>query len=292
MSLMMNIKWENVSCFLCGNRKHFTPLKINGKQLVAGQFGYTVFPVICKCGLVMLNPRWSKKDYDIFYRNYYDELYRLDLKPDYGIEGVIKNTKIIWDRIEHLFEKNNPEILDAGAGSGAGFIYLREKIKNANFSAIESSDESIKSLTKYGAEVIANDLESDWSDNFENRFDLIILRHVIEHFLDPVETLKKISKSLAPDGIIYIATPDMMKPRVNLRDYDLWWEYWFRAVHPYYFSNDTLGATFAKSGLKQVIMRNENEEIWCAVKKCPPYDYSLKGNKSRQMKVLKKYLNN
>lgn len=291
MELLMNIKWEKVPCYLCGNNNNFLPIEVNGERIVAGQFGYAVFPVICECGLVMLNPRWSKKDYNIFYQNFYDDLYRLDIKPDYGKEGVIQNMKVIWNRISHLLDTTTQlEILDAGAGSGAGFSYLREVCNRAKFSAIESSKESIKSLAQYGATVISDDLESDWSEQYKGEFDLIILRHVVEHFLDPVEALSHIKKALSPRGILYLATPDMMRPRIKLRDYDLWWEYWFRVVHTYYFSNETLLATAARAGLKHVIIENENEEIWCAMKSCENFEMDYSGLFDKQMKILKENL--
>ena len=101
--LMMNIQWEDVECRICHSSKPPQPISLYGKPLVDGQFGYAVHPVICECGLVYLNPRWSKKNYNIFYENYYDDLYRLEIKPDYGVQGVINNMKVIWQRIcDHL----------------------------------------------------------------------------------------------------------------------------------------------------------------------------------------------
>eukprot|EP01156_Anaeramoeba_ignava_P008285 Anaeramoba_ignava/a357719_8.p1 GENE.a357719_8~~a357719_8.p1 ORF type:complete len:292 (+),score=45.88 a357719_8:451-1326(+) len=289
MKLMMNIKWENNPCYLCGNDKNFIPVKKGGEQFVAGQYGYAVFPVICeKCGLVMLNPRWSKKDYDIFYKYYYDNLYRLDLKKDYGTEGVIKNMEIIYNRIKSVIKNEKINILDAGAGSGVGFNFLKDKLNKVKFYAIESSDESINSLKKNGALVIADDLDSDWDKEYSSSFDLIILRHVIEHFMNPIENLEKIARSLKKDGILYLATPDMKNPRVILRDYDSWFEYWFRAVHTYYFSNETLIATMAKAGLKPILIKNENEEIWCAAQKCEPYDSYYENEAEKIIKIINK----
>ena len=84
-----------------------------------------------------------------------------------------------------------------------------------------------------------------------------------EHFLTPVETLQRLRRALAADGLMYIAVPDMMHPRTVLRDYDKWWEYWFRAVHPYYYSRETLFATLARAGLAPHVWGEENEEVWC-----------------------------
>ncbi len=40
-------------------------------------------------------------------------------------------------------------------------------------------------------------------------YDLIILRHVLEHTYHPVRLVKYLSGHLAPDGVIYIEVPNL-----------------------------------------------------------------------------------
>ena len=192
----------------------------------------------------MLNPRWTVESYTQFYTEYYDDLYRLDLKPDYGKTGVIKHMQDVWWRIAKSLGENQHKInrvLDAGSGPGYGMQWLKEQIPQAKLYAIEASPDACNVLkNEVGAHIIDTDLDGAWPDKFQGYFDLIIMRHVVEHILSPVETLAKIKKSLTSNGLLYIAVPDMMHPRTILRDYDKWWEYWFRAVHPYYYSKETL----------------------------------------------------
>lgn len=265
--LMHNIKWEAVRCHLCGGRMPLAPLIVEGAPLVHGQFGYVVHPVLCGCGLVFLNPRWSKKDFTVFYENYYDDLYRLEIKPDYGPAGVRKNMETVWRRAGHHIQPRHPRrVLDVGAGSGYGLNFLREQMPEAKFFAIEASPECVRQLQspEIGVEVIAADFDSDWQLQYPRCFDWVILRHVVEHMLDPVTSLAKIEQVLAPGGVAYFSTPDMLHPRLVLRDYDDWWEYWFRPVHPYYYSVPTLMRTLALAGLHtQVFGEKDNEEAWC-----------------------------
>ena len=98
---LINIEWDNVDCHICNDSKNLEPIVMKGEPFVNGQFGYAVHPKICKsCGLTLLSPRWSKKDYDKFYRFHYDKLYRLETKPDYGNPAVLYNIKEIWGRIK------------------------------------------------------------------------------------------------------------------------------------------------------------------------------------------------
>jgi len=291
---MMDIKWEKVNCHIC-NKNNSQIIKLNGEALVDGQFGYSVHPVICKkCGLVYLSPRWSKKDYDVFYEYYYDELYRLETKPDYGIEGVVKNMKTIWDRIEPFVNKKETKnILDVGCGHGYGLKFLKDQIKDSEIFGIESSSECCKTLQskKVKAKLVTKDFDSNWTEKYKNKFDLVILRHVVEHMLDPVKTLKKLRNILKKDGLIYFATPDMMHPRIKLRDYSKWWEYWFRSVHPYYYSKETLFKTLEMAQLYPYKYSDKiNEEVWCLAKKYKTDSFKFLNVYNKQNEVLEELL--
>jgi SAM-dependent methyltransferase len=292
--LMMDIEWESVECHLCHSGRGPETINLRGKPLVDGQFGYSVHPVICECGLVYLDPRWSKKDYDIFYKYYYDDLYRLEVKPDYGIEGVVKNMRVIWERIRGHLGGDIKNILDIGCGSGHGLKYLQERIPGSSIYGIESSPRCCEILQgdEIGAALVTDDVDSDWISAYKGFFDLIVMRHVIEHILEPIESLGRIKTVLRPGGFIYTATPDMMRPRVILRDYKNWWEYWFRAVHPYYYSNETLFKTLESAGFYPGVYGNENEEIWCLaeMEKRTKGALSLEGLYRRQMEIFSSYL--
>ncbi|MFZ5775057.1 MAG: class I SAM-dependent methyltransferase [Thermodesulfobacteriota bacterium] len=258
-------QWETMRCHLCGAIPE-QPVLLADEPLTHGQFGYEVHPVICQCGLVCLNPRWTPATYGEFYARHYDPLYRLEIKPDYGVDGVRRNMAEVWGRVRPHMAASGAglTILDAGCGSGHGLAYLKEQEPEATICGIEASPECRRILTEeVGAELLDSDLDGPWVEKNQGRFDLIILRHVVEHFLTPVETLRRLRTTLSDGGRIYIAVPDMMHPRTVLRDYDKWWEYWFRAVHPYYYCRETLFSTLALAGLAPVAWGEEKEEVWC-----------------------------
>ena len=130
---LINIEWDNVKCHICNN-DDLEPISRNGEPLVNGQFGYAIHPKICKgCGLVFLSPRWSQKDYNKFYTHFYDKLYRLETKQDYGNEAVLFNIKEIWNRIKDKVDTNKHlNIMDVGCGYGFGLKYLKEQVKSAS----------------------------------------------------------------------------------------------------------------------------------------------------------------
>ena len=266
MKKFTEIEWENVHCHLCGKKNNFSPISLHGSPLKQGQFGYKIHPVICKCGLVFLTPRWSACTYARFYEKYYDELYRLELKPDYGVEGVIRNMAQVWERSLAGVDRPNRimNIIDIGCGAGHGLTYLKEQVPNAGIYGIEASPDCCRVLqTEVGAVLVDSDVNGPWLNSYKGKFDFVVMRHVVEHLLSPIDTLSNLKTVLAPGGMIYIAVPDMMHPRTVLRDYEYWWEYYFRAVHPYYYCRETLFSTLEAAGLYPRIWGEENEEVWC-----------------------------
>ena len=91
------------------------------------------------------------------------------------------------------------------------------------------------------------------------------MRHVLEHLLDPVSALQIVKKSLAENGILYIAVPNNMKPSGSLE------KHWFRVVHTYYFNSATLRGVVAKSGLETILTREGDDfgpnELFSFIKK-------------------------
>lgn len=281
------ISWERAVCHLCGAEEGFEPVRLGGEPLTSGQFGYRVHPVVCRCGLVFLNPRWTPRTYNLFYTEHYDELYRLEIKPDYGVKGVIDNMAVVWSRSGPCLPNSPGRILDVGCGSGYGLKFLAEQNPGAEIHGIEASPECVRILVdEVGANLIDVDVDGPWAERYEGFFDFIVMRHVMEHFLDPVSSLGRVRRALKPGGLLYIAVPDMLNPRTELRDYDRWWEYHFRAVHPYYYCRDTALATLALAGLEPVAEGEENEEYWCVLRPGRPSAPRLDRVREKQMAVL------
>jgi len=246
---------KSFPCPLCGN---------NNLQQIAkkGQFRLPCNVSICQTdGLVFLSPRWSKERYNDFYQNEYDSFYRPAILSKESEEAKYRNIKIICSKLENQnLLKSQESVLDIGAGMGWSLQWLKSNYSHfKTFAAIESSKKCIKNLTDVvGVSVISDDLDSNWKSS---GFDLVIMRHVFEHVLNPVETLEKIRKNLSENGIVYIAVPDMMKPKGSLKNC------WFRSVHTFYYSEATLVSIAAKANLEPIEIKSENSELWGVFKK-------------------------
>lgn len=243
-------EFENVPCPLCGNTQ--------AKQLATtGQYGLPCRVAICPLdGMVYINSRWPKSRYDHFYQHEYDSYYRPAVLADEHDEKKYAKVKTLCSRLQHLeLLEQRQSVLDIGAGMGWALQWLKSNYADfQRFYAIESSNHCVKNIKEVvGANVIATDVDAPWSDS---NYDLVIMRHVLEHFMDPVEVLVKVRDKLSDTGIIYIAVPDMMHPRKSINNY------WFRCVHTYYFSAATLRGIATKAGLKPIVIENSGSELW------------------------------
>jgi SAM-dependent methyltransferase len=253
-SRALDTRSERVPCVLCGELGGLRPLFSNR----AGDVPCHVS--ICpNDGLVFLSPRWKKQEYDRFYRRQYDDACRPSVFGHQPDEQKFARGRVIYDRLGALdLIAGRKRILDVGAGMGWTLEYMKRQLPSADCAAIEPSQHCARHITEsLGFEVLTNDAQSAWPLG-GGAFDLVIMRHVLEHFLDPVAVLTRVRDSLAEDGTVYIAVPDMMRPHGSLR------RYWYRGEHTFYFSSVTLEAIAARAGLHAKALQADDSELWGA----------------------------
>jgi len=256
-------KYEIVNCPLCNCRRYEILCK-------KGQFNLPLNVSICKdCGFVYLNPRWTKDRYVNFYEYEYDKCYRPEeLSCDRKGNNRYERIRQIVERLKKnniLFE-HSKRIFEIGSGMGWNLEYLKNNYcKEASLYAIELSVNSKKSLSELNIYLLAKDIDSEWQTYVDSEFDFIIMRHVLEHCLEPISTLRKVHEVLSNDGILYIAIPNLIKPDLPLS------ESHFRVVHTMYFSKNSINSLLSKCGFKTLFItegdQNNPYEIFLVCKK-------------------------
>jgi 2-polyprenyl-3-methyl-5-hydroxy-6-metoxy-1,4-benzoquinol methylase len=81
-----------------------------------------------------------------------------------------------------------------------------------------------------------------------DKFDVILLGEVLEHFENPVDVLKQVEKILAPDGLVIITTPNMPSLRNRLQFGLLGIFPDNNPEHKYYFDHRRFKDTVVKAG--------------------------------------------
>jgi SAM-dependent methyltransferase len=94
----------------------------------------------------------------------------------------------------------------------------------------------------------------------EERFDLVVLAHTLEHTTEPLAALQRAARLLEPDGVILISTPNLDSAQIDL--YGPTWAHWHPPFHRFLFSARALAGLAAASGLRCVRTRSWSHPYW------------------------------
>jgi len=260
MSVISPAKTFTVKCPVCST----------GSSTFLFSFGTSLFPInisMCNnCGFVFQNPRVSEQDWNNYYETgVYDKFHRpISVKGEKPVNtiGVLTYNRV-WGFISHSsdaqhslaadFNKTGSKINICEVGAGHGDIIT--SFKGANLFAIEPSENCRNNLRQKGITVIGKSINSI---NKNIKFDIILMRHVLEHIYYPKKLLDDIIFLLSDNGIFYIAVPNILVP--NYLDS-------FTYPHISHFSKYSLTYLCQHAGFEVCKIQEENDEIWCILKK-------------------------
>jgi len=223
--------------------------------------------------LLSLPPEWRIRRHGSFawldplptfewYRDFYNHAYRED--PTHA--RLLHNPRI-RQRKEAYFRKRLKRIVgalghdpvgivDIGAGDG---VFL-SVAKNAGYrvSGIElCSEAAAVAAAETGAPVVIGDLVLD-RPRFAAPIDVVVMHHVFEHLLWPMEYLHAIRSVLQPDGLFVFEIPQQFVNPIDLayrllgrsRPFDA-----YSLHHPYFYSVHSIKALLAMAGYRIVSLK-------------------------------------
>jgi len=208
-----------------------------------------VFKIVkCKdCSLIYLQNIPDEK-------NIYEDYYEIDYsKDDYHKNsklGYIADIFLINEqRIKYLKRlKQSGKLLDIGCGAG---LFMKSASDSGyDVHGIDVSDKAL-SFAKKEFEFDVSKKTLDELISGKKTFDIITLWHVTEHFINPVNELRKIRNLLAKDGVCLIEVPNFnsLKFRISKKKFS-------GGNHPLYhrtfFTSRTLKETLSKSGFRNM----------------------------------------
>lgn len=105
-----------------------------------------------------------------------------------------------------LIGKRDPRILDVGGGTGEiSSEFVRASGGHATATVVDIDPRSIEVARQRGLGGFVGRIEDYETDE---RFDLILLLNLIEHVADPLGVLSSARRHLAPQGILWLQTPN------------------------------------------------------------------------------------
>ena len=219
-----------MSCYLCGCDKCE---KRKGK--VRDNSSLDILEC-SHCGLVYLS------DFSHIEKEFYENSGMHECDTD--INDWLKETRED-DVRRYRFIKSiidDKSVLDFGCGNG-GFLLQAQ--------GTTSTIEGVEIEKRLEEHFLRNNLKVYPSVTTVNRcFDVITMFHVIEHILDPVPELIKLSEKLNEGGQIIIETPNANDALLSLYQSDAFSECTYWSCHLYLYNQDTLAQLAKKSGLR------------------------------------------
>ena len=138
---------------------------------------------------------------------------------------------------------DNPKVLDVGCGLG----FLLSAVKSKFRTGLETSSFAIKYIKEHFPEIEIITGDTDDLRKIDNKFDIIIAYHVLEHLNDPNKFIKNIKNRLNKSGKIIIGTPIIETFLSNYfnKNYRL-----YNKSHKIIFNEKTLKKIFEENNLE------------------------------------------
>lgn len=185
-----------INCLFCGSTKSkesfYAPIRFNNKQFV--------YRECLNCKLNYNFPLLTPDDYEKLYSISYHEEYYFKEQKDFS-----KQTGIIQQ------QKDIISVIDFGCGD-ATFLNSLQK-KGVTCTGVEFNPELVNKLSLAYPDITFYTVE----DFFENKdqYDCAHLGDVLEHMVQPAETVKMLSKRIRNGGYLFVEGPIEHNPSLG-----------------------------------------------------------------------------
>ena len=293
-----HIKNKKVFCNICKKKSEFIflkknqPTKIFPTQKISNLKKKNLNIYFCKnCSYCFQYPSPSNKQIDEFYKDEYSDLSNytsLIKNPSIGSLKEEEKIDFIINAIKKIKKTKEPlNVAEVGGFDGYALYKISKKFKTKKKILIEPNKFGTKIAKSKGLCVHNSYLDKFLSKKYNNQFDLVICKHVIEHVKDYQKFSDNLSNILAPDGILIIETPDLdMVFRKGITRV-------FILQHLNYFSIISLKKIFKNLSLFDYKTTSQENSVITAFKKGKVKEktINLKIKKKLFKKTLKKSVN-
>ena len=139
----------------------------------------------------------------------------------------------------------NKKILDFGCGAGGFLELVSKRAKKANGIEIEKAMQ--QSYINRNLNVFSSYKQALQSSK---KWNILTAFHVVEHLLDPIKILSKLSKLLTDDGEMIIEVPNSEDALLTLYENKAFQNFTYWSQHLYLFNKDNLKELGKKAKLK------------------------------------------
>jgi len=174
-----------------------------------------------------------------------------------GLSGYIQKFKSGHDVkiIEKFLKNTGKELFEVGSGSGL-FLSLLSK-KGFKISGLEPSSSGVK----YAKDHFGIELDHCFFEDFitDNKHDMLIAFHVLEHFTDPVSALRKMKTMIKEGGLLYMKVPRLDSWPAKL--YGKYWHGYDLPRHRTHFTKNGLIGLLKKEGFEISYFKSDYDPL-------------------------------
>lgn len=265
------------ACDLCDGRVFRTVAR-------SDRYGFPNTYDLCEsCGLVFQNPRPSREGYTSFYERIYRPLVS-------AYQGRVINAETMQaDQHRYaawLTDFLHPHVtgvqhgVDLGGSTGIIASTVRQAL-GGEWLVVDPSPDEVAVATRQGLSAEVGVAET-W-DPGGRRFDLILICRSIDHCLSVTTALTRAREALHPDGLLFVDVVDFGSLATIRPDY----RKCLKVDHPFYLSDETMRAYFAKVGFDIVASDASVYQFAYLVRSSKARPYDLSGYATRVATLLR-----
>jgi SAM-dependent methyltransferase len=223
--ILPNAEMVNVPC-PCGNDPaESIPLAY------IDRWGLPATMVLCTtCGLIRIDPRWDDNTYARIYEQYFWPLQVgfFDITRE-RFDLSVRRAALFAQFLKTHIELTGKSLLEIGCSYGAGLTSIKDT--GAELTGYDYDERCLgygRSFT--GLNLKLGGIKEAVTEG--KQYDVIVLRHVLEHFLNPFEECLLLKSLLKENGTMFVEVPGIF----NLKDVGNDPLMYFNVFHTFSFS--------------------------------------------------------
>lgn len=227
--------FEFQACYVCGGSE-FEPLS------EVDRYGFWYPTGLClNCGNVQQTTYYKDSVVKSLYETYYRHIYG-NQPPAQLFADQYQHAKSIHDIVDAHLGNGQHRLLEVGTGAGGILQYFADS--GYQVTGLDFDKDFIEYGKAKGLNLLLGSIDVLPE---EDRFDCIVLSHVLEHIVDPSGFLARLAGKLTDSGCLYVEVPSLNEVMAGNYDCDLL--KFYQNAHVIHFSMDSFTNLCGQSGL-------------------------------------------
>ena len=191
-----NINLLKRSCILCNSDDFESIAKVD-------RYGLQYYTGIClKCGLTQQYKYPNETFINLFYEKFYNDLYAFFKNPEERFISQFNSGEYKFNILKKYMNFDNTKsVLEIGCGAGGILSFFQSK--KCEVVGIDYENDHLEYARKKNILAYSN------YEKINQKFDIIILSHVLEHLVSAENILDICKKLIKKDGLIYVEVPSI-----------------------------------------------------------------------------------